>query len=519
MKMENKNIENENLKIKKIFVYNQVEWYLIFKSSLNDLNLQLNNLDTMEIFQTQLNQKNILEFFTNEENTIKLFIKECIKDIDSNKYSLDIKKDKIVLKLSDNINLTFEKQKNEEIINMLIDHIIKMKKEFKEIKEENKIKERELEENKKKIRELEEIKMKVSELEEIKMKVRELEEIKKKVSELEEIKKKVSELEEKYEKLQEKDVKNRKNPFQLLEKLDEESDNNRNNKDDKINKVINDNNNNNVSDFLSGRKYNESIKINDNNILTNYNIENNDLNKNIKTINYNQIDKKNKSEIQKICEIYLNDQKVDFKFEHKFKQTGEYKLKFIFKNLLTDSSYLFYNSHNLQKINLSKFKTDNVCDMRYMFSDCDNLEEINLSNIKTNKVVNMKCMFNNCSSLINLDLSSFTTNEVKNMENMFYNCKSLFSINLSSFNTNNVETMKKMFGYCENLEELNLSNFTNNNQKIKDISFMFTNCLNLKKINFSNFITTPQTNVTGIFNNIKEDCNKLLSMQEKNISK
>ena len=409
MKKENKNIENENLKIKKIFVYNQVEWYLIFKSSLNDLNLQLNNLDTMEIFQTQLNQKNILEFINNEENTIKLFIKECIKDIDSNKYSLDIKKDKIVLKLSDNINLTFEKQKNEEIINMLIDHIIKMKKEFKEIKEENKIKERELEENKKKIkeleeikikeneleeikmkvRELEEIKMKVSELEEIKMKVRELEEIKKKVRELEEIKKKVRELEEnkkkvreleenkikeeseeKYEKLQEKDVKNKKDSFRLLEKLDEESDNNRNNKDDKINKDINDNNNNNVSDFLSGRKYNESIKINDNNILTNYNIENNDLNKNIKTINYNKIEKKNKSEIQKICEIYLNDQKVDFKFEHKFKQTGEYKLKFIFKNLLTDSSYLFYNSHNLQKINLSKFKTDNVCDMRYMFSDC-----------------------------------------------------------------------------------------------------------------------------------------------------
>ena len=101
-----------------------------------------------------------------------------------------------------------------------------------------------------------------------------------------------------------------------MEKLDGENNNNRNNKDYKINKVINNYNNNNFSNFLSGRKYNESIKINNNNnILTYYNIQNNDLNQNIKTTNYNQIDKNNKTEIDNLSVLDNYDAIINQKIE------------------------------------------------------------------------------------------------------------------------------------------------------------------------------------------------------------
>jgi surface protein len=47
----------------------------------------------------------------------------------------------------------------------------------------------------------------------------------------------------------------------------------------------------------------------------------------------------------------------------------------------------------LQEINFSSFKTDNLTNMSFMFSGCSSLKEINLTTFKTDKVTDMKEIF------------------------------------------------------------------------------------------------------------------------------
>ena len=137
----------------------------------------------------------------------------------------------------------------------------------------------------------------------------------------------------------------------------------------------------------------------------------------------------NEDEIKK-CEIHINDELIPFNYVHKFKTKGKYIIKYIFKNNLTNTAF--------------------------MFAECSSLNNINLSNFNTNNVTNMKSMFSGCSSLNNIDLSNFNTNNVTNMEYMFFGCLSLNNINLSNFNTNNVTDMERMFEGCSSLNKNNI---------------------------------------------------------------
>jgi len=116
----------------------------------------------------------------------------------------------------------------------------------------------------------------------------------------------------------------------------------------------------------------------------------------------------------------LNDKKIDFCYKYTFITEGKYKLKIIFKKLLKNTSYMFYNCTSLTSLNLSNFDTDNVKDMTGMFYKCSSLSSLNLSNFNTDNVNNMSLMFLECSSLNSLDLSNFNTNNVSNLSVIFY---------------------------------------------------------------------------------------------------
>ena len=156
------------------------------------------------------------------------------------------------------------------------------------------------------------------------------------------------------------------------------------------------------------------------NILHNYNLENDVINE----IKESYLEAKKDINSENI-EIFINKKKKKFDFYYTSNEIGEIEVKFKFKKLLKNTSYLFYNCPSLKTIDLSSFKTDNITSMISMFENCHSLESIDLVSFNTTNVQNMSCMFKTCSSLKNINLSLFETTEHTNVWNMFEGCSSL----------------------------------------------------------------------------------------------
>ena len=178
------------------------------------------------------------------------------------------------------------------------------------------------------------------------------------------------------------------------------------------------------------------MKKKDNYILCEYNIKKEDLNKDIQILNYlnektmeniinyykiigitDYIIEINKDEINSsICDLYLNNKRINFSYKYKFEKEGKYSLKILFKRSIKNISYMFQLCSSLTSLNLSNFNTNNVQNMRSMFSECSSLTSLDLSNFNTNNVQDMSYMFKEYSSLNSLNLSNFNTNNLKDMK-------------------------------------------------------------------------------------------------------
>ena len=238
-----------------------------------------------------------------------------------------------------------------------------------------------------------------------------------------------------------------------------------------------------------------------------YEITDDDINKTIKILNHNDI---NKEEIEKKCDIYFGDKKIDFNYEYTFDKPGKYLFKFIFNDLLTNTSNLFEECKTLISLDFTKFKTNYITDMNNMFNGCSLLKSLDLSNFKTKHVTNMKQMFNNCEKLVNLDVSSFDIINVTDMSYMFNNCKSLNILNLSNFKTKSVKSMKGMFNNCNSLNFINISNFETTD--VIDMSEMFNLCSSLNSLNLSKFNTYNVENMYKMF----YKCSSLINLNLEN---
>ena len=295
------------------------------------------------------------------------------------------------------------------------------------------------------------------------------------------------------------------------------------------------------NDIKNENKISNLQKSMNNFIKGEFNINDNDINKEIRIINsYDDFvkhnndnwfikdkQKNNEKKIMENIEILINDKKIDFSYHYKFDKKGKYIIKYIFKCQLTNIAYMykdceyltnidlsnfkvryvtnmsemFYGCSSLRNIDLSNFNTRNVTDMSSIFNGCSSLRNIDLSNFNTQNTINMSCMFYKCSSLTNINLSNFNTQNVTNMSGMFCGCSSLININLSNFNSENVTNMSYMFKGCKSLINLDLSNF--NTQSVTNMSFMFYKCYSLTNINLSNFNTQNVTNISYIFDECK----------------
>ena len=187
------------------------------------------------------------------------------------------------------------------------------------------------------------------------------------------------------------------------------------------------------------------IKSIDSYIVGEFNIDEKDINKDIKIIdtyeNYmiNQDwefmmseEYKNEREIRENVEIFVNDKKINFSYYHKFQDKGKNIIKYVFKNKVTNICYLFNDLKKLISIDLSHFNAENITDMDHMFLNCEYLTNINLSNLNTENVTNMSNMFTYCISLTNLNLSNLNTKNAIDMTLMFCQCYSLTNLDLSN---------------------------------------------------------------------------------------
>ena len=139
---------------------------------------------------------------------------------------------------------------------------------------------------------------------------------------------------------------------------------------------------------MKGNKdINKNIDENKNYIIAEINIEEDDINKNIRILNsfeeYKRINEcddeeddykyENEKEIKENCIIKINNNIIPFNYFYKFKEKGKFIIEYSFKNNIKSLSYLFRESNLLINIDLSNFNTQNVTNMNFMFSDCKSL--------------------------------------------------------------------------------------------------------------------------------------------------
>ena len=192
------------------------------------------------------------------------------------------------------------------------------------------------------------------------------------------------------------------------------------------------------------------------------------------------INKMNEEEI-KTCQIQINERAIPFSYFHIFPNAGNYRIKYLFRDNITKTNYMFFQCTSIIKLDFTNFNSKNINEMEAMFCDCLSLIDINISNFNTNNVTNMSHMFHSCKLLSKLNLSNFDTSNVNNMSYMFYECKSLIDLDLSKFNVENVINMSGMFSDCSTLSQLNISNFKIKNNA--DLYGMFGGCLSLREKN------------------------------------
>ena len=281
------------------------------------------------------------------------------------------------------------------------------------------------------------------------------------------------------------------------------------------------------------------------NLLHDYN---NNINNYVQS--FQNIDGKEKKKfIEDNINIYIDSQPIKFNYKYKTDK-NKIHVKFIFKKILNDLSFMFFNCHNLDSIDFSSYDMNNITDMNCMFSGCSNLKFANLSTLRTNNYISMGNLFSGCLSLKSVDfpstyrsiniteldrtffycsaiesinLYSLNTIKVEDMDRLFSGCNSLKTVNLSSFQTNNVKLMSLMFAFCTNLKSLNVSNFDTRNvetmsdmffdcrslitldlssfntSKVQEMQYMFMGCVSLKSINFSSFNTINVINMSNMF--------------------
>ena len=171
-----------------------------------------------------------------------------------------------------------------------------------------------------------------------------------------------------------------------------------------------------------GNKNHNNDETNNNNyknyIIAEFEIKEDDLNKDIKIINsYEQCKREfnwknsendfkyeNEKEIMEKCKIKISNKIIPFNYFYKFEKAGIYKIEYLFSSNITKAYRMFSDINSLINIDLSNFKADNLVTMTGMFGWCKSLRNVNLSNFNSKNVIDMDRLkkWIECSMDVNL---------------------------------------------------------------------------------------------------------------------
>ena len=186
-----------------------------------------------------------------------------------------------------------------------------------------------------------------------------------------------------------------------------------------------------------------------------------------------------------ICKVLIDNKEYELLKEYCISNKKILEIKLVGINKITDISYMFYECHKLSSIpDISNWNTCNVTNMSYMFYGCDKLSLLpDISKWNTENVTNMCYMFSYCHQISSLpDISYWNTCNVTDMSYMFYDCYKLSSLpDISKWNTSKVTNMNKMFYRCSKLSSLpDISKWNINS--VTNMCEMFCNCSNLSSL-------------------------------------
>ena len=99
-------------------------------------------------------------------------------------------------------------------------------------------------------------------------------------------------------------------------------------------------------------------------------------------------------------------------------------------------SRLFYNCQSLEKINFGNINTENVEDMSYAFSNTL-IDYFNFENIQINKLKNASHMFFESVNIQKIDIANLSSDSLEDISYMFSSCSSLEFIDINNLNTQN----------------------------------------------------------------------------------
>jgi len=214
------------------------------------------------------------------------------------------------------------------------------------------------------------------------------------------------------------------------------------------------------------------------------------------------------------CKVLIENKESELMKEYKISNKKSLEIKLAGINKVTDISYMFYECNKLSSIpDNSYWNTSNVVNMSYMFYGCDKLSSLpDISKWNTEKVTNMCYMFSYCHQLSSLpDISNWDTSNVTDMSYMFYDCYKLSSLpDISKWNTSNVINMNEMFYRCSKLSSLpDISKW--NIDKVTNMCEMFCNCFKLSSLpDISKWNTNKVTDMSYMF----YCCSKLSSLPD-----
>lgn len=178
-----------------------------------------------------------------------------------------------------------------------------------------------------------------------------------------------------------------------------------------------------------------------------------------------------------------------------------------------DSSHLFMNFTNLKSISfgeettngyVSYVDTSEVTNMYMFFYQSKNIENLDLRGFNTEKVGNMGYIFSGCKAVKGVDISSFDTLKVTKAHNLFSGCSSLVNVTFGNqFKLSQVSDIHSMFDGCTSLISINFGN-TFNTSNVTNMYYLFRNCVSLTSLDIRYFTFNDSVDCLGIFVNVSK---------------